>query len=204
MKDVLSLLRWAAQPAPPLAGFRIAQLRARHRPGQRAAPARRHGAGRRPAPGAGWRSSRRRRPQRDWRALRGAACDALRIGSRLAGDAECALHAGTCRNCERLHDDAARAPGRPGAAGADGSAASARCERFLTELTLDPPASHQRRGRRAASGRGLPDPVHHPFGQGPGVERRVRAQRGRWLHPVDMATGTPPRSKKSAACSTWR
>jgi DNA helicase-2/ATP-dependent DNA helicase PcrA len=39
-------------------------------------------------------------------------------------------------------------------------------ERFLTELTLDPPdATSDESG--APARRGLPHPVHHPFGQGP-------------------------------------
>ena len=41
----------------------------------------------------------------------------------------------------------------------------------------------QRPGRAAASRRGLSDPVDHPFGQGPGMEERLRAQRRRRLHP---------------------
>jgi DNA helicase-2/ATP-dependent DNA helicase PcrA len=47
-------------------------------------------------------------------------------------------------------------------------------ERFLTELTLDPPGRHQRPGRRAIAGRGLSDPVDDPLRQGAGMEVGVR------------------------------
>src|SRR5437867_3586287 len=45
-----------------------------------------------------------------------------------------------------------------------------------------PARRDQRRGRRPASRRGLPDPVDHPLRQGPGMEGGVRAQRRRRLH----------------------
>ena len=64
---------------------------------------------------------------------------------------------------------------------------------------------HQRPGRRAAARRGLPDPLDHPFGQGPGVEVGLRAQRRRRLHPVrPRHRHDAPRSRRSGACSTSR
>jgi DNA helicase-2/ATP-dependent DNA helicase PcrA len=43
---------------------------------------------------------------------------------------------------------------------------------------------HQRPGRRTAARRGLSDPLHHSFRQGPGMEIGVCAQCRRWLHAV--------------------
>ncbi len=78
-------------------------------------------------------------------------------------------------------------------------------ERFLTELTLDPPRRHQRRIGRAAHRRRLSDPVHHPFGEGAGVAQRVRAEWCRRLHSVRPRHGQRrPKSTRSAACSMWR
>ena len=57
-------------------------------------------------------------------------------------------------------------------------------ERFLTELTLDPPDATSDEAGAAAARRGLPDPLHHPFRQGAGVEIGLRAQRRRRLHPL--------------------
>jgi hypothetical protein len=63
--------------------------------------------------------------------------------------------------------------------------------RTLPHRTHARPAGRdQRRGRAAAEGRGLPDPVDDPLGQGPGVEGGVSAQCGRRLHPVRPVTGT--------------
>ena len=63
----------------------------------------------------------------------------------------------------------------------------------------------QRPGRRAAARRGLSDPLDHPFGQGPGMEIGVRAQRRRRLHAVrPRRRHDAPRSRRSAACSTSR
>ena len=61
----------------------------------------------------------------------------------------------------------------------------------------------QRRSGRAAARRGLSDPLDHSFGQGPGMERGVRAQRRRRLHPGrSRDRHQAPRSRKSGACST--
>ena len=63
----------------------------------------------------------------------------------------------------------------------------------------------QRRSGAAASRRGLSHPLHHPFGQGPGVEIGVRAQLRRRLHslrPGDRHRAR--RSRRSGVCSTSR
>ena len=62
-------------------------------------------------------------------------------------------------------------------------------ERFLTEMTLDPPAATSdgpapRRGRR------LPDPVDDPFGKRAGVEVRAVLNVVDGCIPSDMSTGT--------------
>ena len=60
-------------------------------------------------------------------------------------------------------------------------------------------------GGAAAQGRGLADPVDDPLGQGAGVARGVRAQRGRRLHPVGHGDRHARRaSRRSGGCSTWR
>jgi DNA helicase-2/ATP-dependent DNA helicase PcrA len=84
---------------------------------------------------------------------------------------------------ERLHDDAqVRAADVEQLAALAGGYGSR--ESFLTELTLDPPEATSDRAGPPQSRRGLPDPVDHPLGQGPGVEVGARAERGRRLHPV--------------------
>lgn len=82
---------------------------------------------------------------------------------------------------ERLHDDAETR--RADVENLERMAAGyADRERFLSELTLDPPEATSDQGGPAMPRRGLPDSVDHPFGQGPVMESRVRAACGRWLH----------------------
>ncbi len=64
------------------------------------------------------------------------------------------------------------------------AAAAPSRERFLSELTLDPPAGDRRRGGTAPPRRGLPDPVDDPLGEGAGMGQRVRPVGRRRLHPV--------------------
>ena len=128
----------------------------------------------------------RRAPPRAWAGLRGAARRARRRRrSGLAGRDRARRGAGIEPQLERLLRRR-RVRGRPTSSSSSGSpAASPSRERFLTELTLDPPQRDQRPRRGAAAGRGLPDPVDHPFGQGPGVGRSVFVLNvRRRLHPL--------------------
>ena len=105
---------------------------------------------------------------------------------------------------ERLYDDARVRLGDLEQLEQLAAAAPSR-ERFLSDLTLDPPAGDRRRGRAAPPGRGLPDPVDDPLGEGTGVGQRVRALRRRRLHPVRPGDRhARPRSRRSAACCTSR
>ena len=52
-------------------------------------------------------------------------------------------------------------------------------ERFVTELTLDPPNATGDLSGQPHARRGLPGPFDHPLGQGHGVGQRVHPQRGR-------------------------
>ena len=134
------------------------------------------------------------------------ACSALlRRETPLARRAWSSSRAGTSRTCSASTTT-------PPCARAISSSSSrsrrpiASRERFLTELTLDPPERHQR--PRPASphlDEDYLDPVDHPLGQGPGVEHGVRAERGRRLHSVGHGhRDAARRSRRSGACSTWR
>ena len=57
-------------------------------------------------------------------------------------------------------------------------------ERFLTEVTLDPPRRDQRPCRTSAEGRRLPDPLNDSFGEGARMDQRVPFEWCRRLHPV--------------------
>ncbi len=78
-------------------------------------------------------------------------------------------------------------------------------QRFSHRAHARSPGRDQRRGRRAAEGRGLPHPLHHP--------PRPRARNGRPSSCSTPSTAaclptshTAPtrRSRRSAGCSTWR
>jgi DNA helicase-2/ATP-dependent DNA helicase PcrA len=135
VKDVLSVLRWVQNPRSRLAGFRVAQL----------------------VPGIGPASARRlldamdaaadplcalrafeppAAARDDWRAF-AALADTLREGGAWPGELEL-VHRWYGPQLERLHDDAAvRVADLAQLARIAGGYATR--ERFLTELTLDPP-----------------------------------------------------------------
>ncbi len=206
VKDVLALLRWAENPRDRIAAFRVLQLLPGIGPAQRrraAAPSSAGAAARSAALGAFAPPAAARA---DWPAL----VDAARARSR--GPA-----AAWPGQLERVRDWyqphlerlLRRTPqvraGDLDAAGAASPRGYATRERFLSELTLDPPQATRRRGRPAAPRRGLPDPVDDPLGQGPGVGRGLRAQRRRRLLPVGPRDRrAAARSRRSAACSTSR
>ena len=138
VKDLLSMLRWAQNPRSRMAGFRVAQLvRASARPAARRLLGR-DGAGRRPGRGAaGVQAAARARPRAWQRAARLPAGDARQ--RHRPGPPH---RPGACSwylpQLQRLHEDA------PCAAAdlaqlARLAAGYATRERFLTELTLDPP-----------------------------------------------------------------
>ncbi len=59
-------------------------------------------------------------------------------------------------------------------------------ERFLTELTLDPPAAHRRTVHGRLQGRGLRHPLHDPFRKRPGMGHRLHIERRRRQLPVGI------------------
>ncbi|GAB4483070.1 MAG: hypothetical protein OHK0044_32190 [Burkholderiaceae bacterium] len=64
-----------------------------------------------------------------------------------------------------------------------------------------PARGHERRSRRTAARRGLSDAVDDPFGQGAGVERGLRAERRRRLHPVRSGHRNARRDRGAAAAA---
>ena len=203
VKDVLALLRFAENPRDRVAGFRVLQLL----PGVGPASAQRvldHMAeSGRSARGARQLRPRRRAPARTGRRSSTPSLD-LRSG-RSGWPAELETRAALVRAASRAHPRGrADAPGRPDPARADRAGYPSR-ERFLTELTLDPPDATSDQAGVPLLRRGLPDPLDHPLRQGPGVEVGVRAQRRRRLHPVRSRRPAPrPRSRRSGGCSTSR
>ena len=181
IKDMLALLRFAENPRDRVAGFRVMQL----------------------IPGVGPASAQRvldcmlggRRSDR--RACRRALAAAGRrsMGSlcrdnhRAArGPRGLAGGTGAARlwyepHLDRLHEDAVTRRADLIQLEQIASGYPSR-ERFLTELTLDPPGRDERPGRGAAARRGLSDPLDDPFRQGSGMEVGLRAQCRRWLHSL--------------------
>ena len=93
-------------------------------------------------------------------------------------------------------------PRRPPAAGADRRRLPVA--RAVPDRTDARPARrHQRPGRRAAEGRGLPDPLDDPLRQGAGVAVGAHPERGRRLHPLGPRhRARATRSRRSGGCST--
>ena len=204
VKDALACLRWAENPRDSLAGFRVAQLLPGM--GPRLADALvRHVAGgalRAAARARQLRSARRgaRRLARVRRAVRAPH----RRGRAVGRPAWAWCAAGTSRTLARIYDDARARLADIEQLEQLAAAAPSR-ERFLSDLTLDPPAGDRRRGGRASPRRGLPDPLDDPLGEGAGMGQRVRAS----TPPTAASRRTwrparPPRSRRSAACCTSR
>ena len=205
VKDVLAVLRFAENPRDRVAGFRVAAAAARRRAGHRAQRVLDAMADAGRSRCARCRASPRRRARgEDWTGFVDALSAAARRQRRLAGRDRARARAGTSRISSACTRTRRRA--RPISLQLEQIAAGYPSrERFLTELTLDPPDATSDEAGRAAARRGLPDPVDHPFGQGPGVEVGVRAQRRRRLHPVrPRHRHDGARSRRSGGCSTSR
>jgi hypothetical protein len=180
IKDAVSLLRWTHNLRCRLAGFRVARLVNGIGPAAALQLLDCDGRQRRPGAGVARLGPAPARPAR----LAGAArhlhgLDGARralagrhgTGHRLAAGPAAAP-------VRRRRPRAQRRPGPAGPAGGRLPEPGALPDR----TDAGPTRGQQRRGRAAAPRRGLPDPVDHPFGQGPGMAFGARAQRGRRLH----------------------
>ena len=107
---------------------------------------------------------------------------------------------------DRLHEDAGPRACRRCASGAALLRPIRRASAFLTEfLALDPPAATSEESGSVRARRGLPDSLHHPFGQGPGVDGSVGAQRRRRLPAIGHGQRQRRRDRGGAAPRfTWR
>ena len=205
IKDVLAVLRLAAEPARP--DGRLSRARSSCPASARPPRARLLDA-----------MAAAADPAAALRSVRAAAAAARRLAAFAALLARCARRrrAGRPRSTrsqrwyvpqlERLHDDAAVARA-PTSRSSRGIAAGYAVARALPDRADARPARARRATKPAPPQlrRGLPDPVDHPFRQGPGVERGVRAQRASTA--ASRRTWRPaarPRSRRSGACSTSR
>ena len=197
VKDVLAILRWAENPRDRIAAFRVLQLL----PGIGPGTARRvHGRCRR----HGSRRWRRAAAGRRGGALAAAGAAPARLAAAPWPAQPALVRAFYDPLLAEIYDFV---PSRR--ADLDQlerlAATVASRDRFLTDLALDPPAASGGAAGPPLQGRGLPDPVDDPLGQGTGMARGVRAQPGRRLHPVrhgDRHAGRA--SRKSGGCSTSR
>ena len=190
VKDALACLRWAENPRDSLAGFRVAQLLPGM--GPRLADALvRHLARRalRAAARARQLRSARRRARR-LAGVRRAVRAPLRRGARRGRRRWAWCAAGTSRTSQRLYDDARARLGDLEQLEQLAAAAPSR-ERFLSDLTLDPPA-----GTGAEAGRPHLDEdylilstIHSAKGQEWDSVFVLNAADG--CIPSDLATGTP-------------
>ncbi|MBK9685429.1 MAG: ATP-dependent helicase [Betaproteobacteria bacterium] len=193
VKDVLAVLRWADNPASQLAALRTVRLV----PGMGPASVRR-------LPGPCGSAQAFKPPPAAAAALAGAGgadgpsaqrCGALarRPGAR-AGLVPAAPGAAVRRR--------PRARRRPGTAGAH-RCWSARPPALRDRTHARPARGQQQRSRPAAARRGLSDPVHHPQRQGPGVECRACAERGRRL-PAGRHVHRPQRRDRGGTTAALR
>jgi DNA helicase-2/ATP-dependent DNA helicase PcrA len=75
-------------------------------------------------------------------------------------------------------------------------------ERFVTELTLDPPNATGDLSGQPIHDEGLPGDLDHPLGQGHGVGQRVRAQRGRGQLPERILDRQGRGHRRERRCCT--
>ena len=197
VKDVLAVLRFAANPRGERAAWRALQLV----PGIGAATAgrliARDGRGRRPGGGAaGVRAGAG--GGAGLVGVRGAVRGPARARRRPGRSDSPRSSAGTGRCSSGCTTTPRRAPPTSPTWCGWPRAISSR-DRFLTELALDPPAATSDESGPGGARRGLPDPVDHPFGQGTGVERGLGAQRRRRLHPLGHGDRQRRRDRGGAA-----
>ena len=181
VKDVLCVLRWADNPRNRMAGFRAVRL----------------------IPGVGPATATRLLDAIDITADPLPAVDAFKVPSSAAADWDAffavfrALRAPSADwpaelelvtrwyepHMQRLYEDAFVRHGDLVQLRQIASTYPSR-ERFLTEVTLDPPEATSDQAGVLGAGRRLPDPVDHSFRQGTGMEGGPDPQRRRRLHPV--------------------
>ena len=181
VKDLLAILRWAENPRDALAGFRVLQL----------------------LPGIGPASAKKAMAH-----LGEHGFDLGELAGFAPPDAAALSWPGFCRMLRRLRDAATAWAGQVGLVRAwyqphlerlyDYAPSRAgdldqleqiamgypNRERFLSEVTLDPPDASRRRSRPPRARRGLSDPVDDPFCQGSGMGCGLRVEPRRWLHPL--------------------
>jgi DNA helicase-2/ATP-dependent DNA helicase PcrA len=188
VKDVLAVLRWSENPQDRVAGFRVLQLLPGIGPATAGRLLDRIGASG-DVTGALTADDPPARAADDWPAF----VDMVRmLRARSAGwPAELDMVRRWYEpHLERLHEDAPLRAADILQLAQIGAGYPSR-ERFLTELTLDPPDATS----------GLSDPIDDPFRQGARMEGGVRAQRGRRLHPLGPRHRLRPRARRGAAPS---
>ena len=189
VKDALACLRWAENPRDTLAAFRVAQLLPGMGP-RIADRLVRHvgevGAAGLALPAALAAFGPPAAAAEDWPAF--AALFALLCGAAPAAATPWTAQMGLVRrwyqpHLERIYDDARVRLGDLEQLEQLAAAAPSR-ERFLSDLTLDPPQATGAEAGVAAPRRGLPDPVDDPLRQGAGVGQRLHPQRRRRIDAV--------------------
>ena len=186
VKDVLAVLRWAENPADRVTGFRVVQLLDGIGPAtagklfehMRAAPSSRRSPAFRAA-GEGCLGLARPR-----RADARAATARRPIGRH----SSIACGSGTSRICEQRYADAVVRAGDLDQLQRIAAGYPTRCP-FLTDLTLDPPSATCDEAGPPLARRGLPDPLHHPFGQGQEWKAVFVLNVVDGCIPSDMSTG---------------
>ena len=177
VKDILAFLRFCQNPRDRISGFRLLQLL----PGVGPAAARKILDRIAPEPAPLQTLAGLPAPAKTgehW----GALVDALRAPSswpRRSGAGEKLVRAAS----RPVARGFCHAEDRPRATGGDRAKLSV-ARKIPHRTHARPTRRHQRRGRSAIARRGLSHSLHHPFRQGPGVEKRVRSQCGGRLHPL--------------------
>ena len=185
VKDVLACLRFAQNPADRIAGFRALQLV----PGIGPATAEAlldAPAARAPSPRLADTAPPR---AADWPAFR-ALYAALRARDHPAGPPRSRRSAPGTSPTSSAPTRRRRLAAPTSSSSSAIAAATPSRERFLTDVTLDPPGGDRRRGRPAAPRRGLSDPLDHPLRQGPGMAAVFVLNCVDGCIPSDLGTGT--------------
>ena len=200
IKDTLALLRFAENPRDRIAGFRVAQLLPGIGPGERGED-RRRGGGRTTASRRCARS--RRPPRRARRSPNSSSCSSASRTARPGRSISARSIAWRRAHLEESYDNFVTRAADLDALERIAATYPSR-ERFLSELTLDPPDATSDEAGPPLSRRGLSDPVDDPFGQGAGMEVGVRAQLRRRLHPLRSRDRIERRDRGGAAAALCR